>query len=107
MWTETSGMRVPNRMTRRTNNLVQNRAPRRQSDPPAPHPTPAHPGAPFRDLLDHPKVSPVLDELYGGRGGGAPSFRIDHVNVHNWCRRRRAQCSVPSFPDGHSRWPDS
>eukprot|EP01050_Picozoa_sp_SAG11_P027730 SAG11_NODE_7137_length_1188_cov_2.129477_2_plen_190_part_00 len=47
---------------------------------------PLHYGKAFRDLLDHPKVSPVLDELFGCRGATSPSFRIDHVNCHNWCR---------------------
>jgi hypothetical protein len=64
-----------------------------------------HWGKPFRDLLDHPKVSPVLQDMYGGPpasadGDGQPdrevSFRIDHINVHNWCR--------PSFIVQHPQY---
>ena len=30
----------------------------------------------YRDLIDHPVVSPILEQLCG------PGFRLDHVNVH-------------------------
>lgn len=35
-----------------------------------------------RDLLDHPKISPLLEDLLGDPGlakDGLPSFRIDHI----------------------------
>jgi hypothetical protein len=35
-----------------------------------------------RDLLDHPKISPLLEDLVGDPGlakDGLPSFRIDHI----------------------------
>ena len=30
----------------------------------------------FRDLVDHPRISPILAQLCGS------AFRLDHVNVH-------------------------
>ena len=42
----------------------------------------------FRDLLDLPRVTPVLEEIYAGDRVDAnmpeevPAFRIDHINVH-------------------------
>ena len=49
-----------------------------------------HWGAAYRALLDMPKISPILEELVGNHRGGLtpdiPSFRIDHINVHNRCK---------------------
>ena len=42
----------------------------------------------FRDLLDVPQVSAILEEMYAGDRAVAklppmvPAFRIDHINVH-------------------------
>jgi hypothetical protein len=43
----------------------------------------------FRTLLDHPRVSPLLEDICGDRSGafhplidGKPSFRADHLDVH-------------------------
>ena len=68
-----------------------------------------HGGAPmlhlsksFRDLLDHPRISPLLEEICGDRTGfsrrpereGLPTFRLDHLDVHTpkdgkWSDRSR------------------
>ena len=55
-----------------------------------------HWGAAYRELLDLPHISPILEELIGNRRedrvseaaakGGIPTFRIDHINVHNRCK---------------------
>ena len=53
-----------------------------------------HWGKAYRDLLDLPHISPILEDLIGsaaGRGAeaakrGIPTFRIDHINVHNRCK---------------------
>ena len=40
----------------------------------------------WRDLLDLPALSPILEEVVGnprvGAASGRPSFRLDHINVH-------------------------
>jgi len=61
-----------------------------------------HWGQAYRELLDHPRISPVLEELVGNHRGhegnrveaaaakvqmaSIPTFRIDHINVHNRCK---------------------
>jgi hypothetical protein len=48
-----------------------------------------HWGRAYRDLLDMPRISPVLEELVGNHRespSDIPSFRIDHINVHNRCK---------------------
>ena len=55
-----------------------------------------HWGAAYRELLDLPHISPILEELIGNHRedrvseaaakGGIPTFRIDHINVHNRCK---------------------
>lgn len=48
-----------------------------------------HWGGAFRALLDNPRVSPIIQELFGGSASDAvPNFRIDHINVHSWCNPR-------------------
>ena len=42
----------------------------------------------YRDLLDHPRISPILEDLIGNHRYPVdiPTFRIDHINVHNRCK---------------------
>ena len=50
-----------------------------------------HWGAVYRELLDLPTISPILEELVGNHRAGScdvPTFRIDHINVHNRCKGR-------------------
>ncbi len=70
------------------------RQPTEQFEPVAKADSPLHWGKVWRDLLDLPVLSPMLEELLGnhdlraGREARAatrtplPTFRIDHVNVH-------------------------
>lgn len=60
---------------------------------------PLHWGQAWRDLLDLPALSPILEELIGngpllaarqGRAGEReplPTFRIDHINVHTHIKK--------------------
>lgn len=48
-----------------------------------------HWGRCYRDLLDMPHISPILEELVGNHREtepDIPTFRIDHINVHNRCK---------------------
>lgn len=70
-----------------------------QAAPPARADGPLHWGKVWRDLLDLPAVSPLLEEMIGNpalRKGRAarepdrdplPTFRIDHINVHTHVRQ--------------------
>jgi hypothetical protein len=58
-------------------------------------------GKAFRDLLDVPRISPILEQLIGdhrhrtgGTGPPVPTFRIDHVNVHNRCKVCESQAAT-------------
>ena len=54
--------------------------------PPFPSGNALHWDESYRWLLDNPVVSPIIEQLVGGQPDREyPSFRIDHVNVHNWC----------------------
>ena len=62
--------------------------PTEQSEPVYPSRGPLHWSPAWRDLLDLPALSPLLDELIGNHARSIdadparPTFRIDHVNVH-------------------------
>ena len=48
-----------------------------------------HWGRCYRDLLDMPAISPIVEELIGNhvrQQPDIPTFRIDHINVHNRCK---------------------
>ena len=78
-----------------------------------------HWGAAYRELLDLPHISPILEELIGNRRedrvseaaakGGIPTFRIDHINVHNRCKgatRTSRRCTTaPASTAGGSATP--
>ncbi len=63
-----------------------------QFDPVEQESGPLHWGKVWRDLLDLPALSPVLEEIIGNHAGRhalersnrppIPTFRIDHINVH-------------------------
>ncbi len=63
-------------------------APTEQRDPVPLSRGPLHWSPAWRDLLDLPALSPLLEELIGNHersvdaDPGRPTFRIDHVNVH-------------------------
>ena len=80
------------------------RAPLEQADREAPQEGPLHWSPAWRDLLDLPGLSPLLEELIGNHAraaelpAGLPTFRIDHVNVHTHVAK--------GFPGGrlHGGW---
>ena len=65
---------------------------------------PLHWSRAWRDLLDLPALSPILEEMIGNHDrpvdgdASLPTFRIDHVNVHTHVRQ--------GFPGGmlHGGW---
>ena len=79
-------------------------APTEQRDPVPLSRGPLHWSPAWRDLLDLPAVSPLLEELIGNHERSVdadparPTFRIDHVNVHTHIRK--------GFPGGmlHGGW---
>jgi len=66
---------------------------------------PLHRGSAWRQLLDLPQVSPVIEDLVGNpdlpQAPHVPSFRVDHVYVHTHVKR--------GFPgmDLHGGWRSS
>ena len=84
------------------------RAPTEQFDPVAQDDGPLHWSKVWRDLLDLPALSPILEDIIGNhaareaaeRGGREPlpTFRLDHVNVHTHVK--------PGFPGSflHGGW---
>jgi len=66
---------------------------------------PLHRGSAWRQLLDLPQISPVIEDLVGNpdlpQAPLIPSFRVDHVYVHTHVRR--------GFPgmDLHGGWKSS
>ncbi len=64
------------------------RSPAEQNAPDTHSERPLHWSRAWRDLLDLPGLSPLLEELIGNHAraaewpAGLPTFRIDHVNVH-------------------------
>eukprot|EP01043_Picozoa_sp_COSAG02_P076174 COSAG02_NODE_16052_length_1116_cov_1.721022_1_plen_229_part_00 len=65
----------------------------------------AHNARAVRDLLDHPKISPLLEDLVGDPNlakDGLPSFRIDHVCAN---ARSPVVCVATTFLDGADRQP--
>lgn len=69
------------------------RHPTEQFEPVDPHDHPLHWDAIWRDLLDLPRLTPILESLLGNHGfrrafmaaNGVephPSYRLDHINVH-------------------------
>ena len=68
------------------------RNPTEQFDPVAQDAGPLHWGKVWRDVLDLPTVTPILEEIIGNHGirkgrkaAGMPylpTFRLDHINVH-------------------------
>ena len=73
------------------------RQPTEQFDPVAQDDGPLHWHAVWRDLLDLPTLTPILEEIIGnhavreGRAAAGrpplPTFRLDHVNVHTHVRQ--------------------
>ena len=80
------------------------RVPSEQLDPAGRPAGPLHWSQAWRDLLDLPALSPILEELIGNHDrpvdgdASLPTFRIDHVNVHTHVRQ--------GFPGGmlHGGW---
>ena len=80
------------------------RMPAEQREPAGRHAGPLHWSRAWRDLLDLPALSPILEELVGNHerpvdgDPSLPTFRIDHVNVHTHVRQ--------GFPGGmlHGGW---
>ena len=68
--------------------------PGEEADPGARLEAPLHWSQVWRDLLDLPALSPLLEELIGNHGrradsfAGLPTFRIDHINVHTHVAKR-------------------
>jgi hypothetical protein len=64
-----------------------------------------HWGAAYRLLLDMPNISPILEELIGNHRApgkdGVPTFRIDHINIHNRCKGANNPFFEGKFFDGH------
>ncbi|MXW54973.1 MAG: phytanoyl-CoA dioxygenase family protein [Gammaproteobacteria bacterium] len=78
------------------------RSPTEQWVPVAQDDGPLHWSKVWRDMLDLPKLSPVLEEIIGNHGArnarvragiDLPTFRIDHINVHTHVKR--------GFPGAH------
>ena len=63
-----------------------------------------HWGRCYRDLLDMPAISPIVEELIGNhvrQQSDIPTFRIDHINVHNRCKGANHP-HFSGFFDGHN-----
>ena len=63
-----------------------------------------HWGRCYRDLLDMPAISPIVEELIGNhvrQQPDSPTFRIDHINVHNRCKGANHP-HFSGFFDGHN-----
>ena len=69
------------------------RMPAEQRDPVGRSEGPLHWSRAWRDLLDLPALSPILEELIGNSerpvdgDPSLPTFRMDHVNVHTHIRK--------------------
>ena len=73
------------------------RNPTEQFDPVDQREGPLHWGKVWRDLLDLPKLSPVLEDIIGNHGTRMarertgrdylPTFRIDHINIHTHVKK--------------------